>query len=1059
MSTATSGRHGGLFTIPPDQPFLTSLARAVLAGDLPRAGGDAPTALDLPRMTILLPTRRAARALQEAFLSAGGGRAMLLPRIGAISEGDEDLALLGAPGGGLGLQGGDDIPPAISEIERRLALTSLVQRWSEGLRRQAESGDSGAVVAPGAGTAAQAACLAAELSRLMDDIETENVSLAALADIVPEQFSEHWRCTLEFLNILSDGWPQYLAERGLISPAERRNRLVLAEARRIASGAATDPIIVAGVTGSVPATSELMRAVANHPVGAMVLPGLDLDLDDESWDAIAPGHPEHPQFGLARLLTALGRTRRDVSVLPGGEQSAASRQRARLVGEAMRPASTTSSWHAFTATADREAIRRALDGVSLVEAPGSEDEAEAIALMMREAVETPKLTAALVTRDRLLARRVAVRLEAWGIRIDDSAGRPLAKTMPGAFLDLLIEAVASEFQPAATMALLKHPLTRLRLAPGQVRRAARAFEIAAFRALYLGRGLEGLAAGLEHAERDVRQRQRRERAVARLWDEDWAAAHDLVTRLTAAVGPLAELMAKPAKVAFADLCRAHIKAAEAVAAPEPGAEAVAADELASPLWTGEAGEAAALLLNGLIDEDLPPLTLAPNEYPDLYRSLASGVAVRSSVPLHPRLSIWGPFEARLQQADLVILGSLNETTWPEAVDTGSWLNRPMRAELGLPQPEAMIGFSAHDFTMLLGNKRVIMTRAEKIDGVPSVPSRWLLRLNAVLSGLNLEDALEPDRPWLSWAAARNVAERGPPPKAPAPCPPLELRPNKISVSDVETWIANPYALYAKRILKLEPMAALGAEPDAALRGRVVHEALSEFARRFPKMLPSDSFHELMALARAALVDLAAHPRIAAFWLPRFERFAQWFAATEAGRREGTAAALVELNGQLVMGVAGKPFTLTTRADRVDVTGRGLVISDYKTKSATALQELARRSEKGLAPQLALEAAIALDGGFGKIAGQDVRRVAGLRLISASGAEPPGVECDLKVEDAGVLARSALEGLTRLVTDYANPATPYRAVRRPRFVYDYDDYAHLARVAEWSGADDSEEEGA
>lgn len=1050
---------GALFTIPSDKPFLTCLARAVLNGDLPRAGGDTPQLIDLPRMTILLPTRRAARALQEAFLVAGGGKAMLLPRIRAISEGDEDMALLLAPESISSMRGGADIPRAVSEIERRLVLTSLVQRWSEAMRSAAEQ-DALVPVATGAGTAAQAAQLAAELARIIDDIETENVSLDALKTIVPEHFSEHWKCTLDFLEILSGWWPAHLSERGLLSPADRRNRLVLAEAARIASDQSTDPIIIAGVTGSVPATAELMRAVAKHRAGAIVLPGLDLTLDADSWEAIAPGHPEHPQFGLARLLAALDCKREDVALLPGAASSATSATRARLVGEAMRPAATTAVWHAYTASADREAIRRSLEGVSLIEAPAAEDEAEAVALMMREVAETPKLTVALVTRDRLLARRVAVRLEAWGIRVDDSAGRPLAKTLPGAFLDLVIEAVATDFAPAATSALLKHPLTRLGLAPGAVRRAARAFELAVFRTLYLGRGLKGLLDGLELAEEEVRGRQRRERAVMRLWDEDWAAAHDLLQRFTTAMTPLAELMASQKKLTLAELCRAHAAAGEAIAAPlvEENADTALDDEEAtSPLWIGEAGAAASQFFSELIDDELPPLAIRPNEYPDLYRSLVSGIAVRPAVPLHPRLSIWGPFEARLQQPDVVILGSLNETVWPEAVDTGAWLNRPMRGELGLPQPEARIGFSAHDFSTLLGAPRVIMTRAEKIDGVPSVASRWLLRLDAVLSGLDLRDALRPEKSWLAWAAARNAAGRSAPAKAPAPCPALALRPRKISVSDAETWIANPYALYARRILALEPLAMLGAEPGAALRGRVVHDALSQFAKAYADEVPENATAELSRFARSVLRDMAAHPRIAAFWLPRFERFFGWFAETEAKRRNGVTATLVEADGSTLIAAPGGAFTLTARADRIDVGTKGLVLYDYKTAGDSGVRRLAQRAASGEAPQLALEAAIALAGGFANIKAEDCQRISGLWLISASGAEPPGIEAQIKCEDAAVLAKSALSGLQRLIAAYDDPATPYRAVRRPRFTYDYDDYAHLARVAEWSGAGDDDGE--
>lgn len=1045
-------RAANVFTVPPGQPFLLALARAVLSGDLPRPGGAPPDELGLSRITLLLPTRRAARSLQEAFLAATDGRAMLLPTIRPIAEGDEELSLISALAGPQALSpGAADIAPAVGEIERRLVLTGLVQKWSEMMRSSAASAadtaDAARAVAAGAGTAAQAANLAAELARLMDEVETEGVDLKRLETLVPETYSEHWQHTLQFLKIVLEWWPAYLAEQDKLSPMDRRNRLVRAEADRLAKSPPRDPIIVAGVTGSIPATAELMRVVAGLPNGALVLPGLDLGLDEAGWQAIsqplpAPSHPEHPHFGMKRLLEALGIERADIRPLPGTTATRAATDRARLISEAMRPASTTERWHEYTTTADRDALRQALDGVSLVEAANAEDEAEIVSLILRQALEAPGHTAALVSRDRLLARRVAVRLESWGIRVDDSAGRPLAKTIPGAFLDLVIEAVATDFAPAAVVALLKHPLTRLGLPAFEVRRAARGLEIAVFRALYLGRGLAGIARALEKAEEATTQRTRRDRAVRRLWSEDWTAARDIVERLTRSFEPLTTLFAERDRHSVRELARAHIAVAEAIAALPEG-------DTSRGLWAEAAGDAAAMFFTGLIEDGLPQLQLPAPEYPDFYRSLVSRETVRPTVPLHPRLFIWGPLEARLQQPDVVVIGSLNEGTWPEQVDPGAWLNRPMRQELGLPAPEERIGYAAHDFSMLIGGANVYLTRAQKVDGVPAVPSRWLLRLNALLESLGLAKALEPRENWLAWSAWRNHAGPRKSVKAPEPKPPVALRPRRLSVSAVETWIGNPYAIFAREILKLEPLGELGAEPDAALRGGIIHGALSRFAQGYPDRLPPDAKDKLMECARAELDELTDNPRIAAFWRPRLERFAEWFAETEGARRDGVVQALTEVDGADMLGPLAD-FKLTSRADRIDVRGDGIVITDYKT--GANLNALRSEADKGIAPQLALEAAIALAGGF---VGLKSDRIAALRYISASGGEPPGAQIDLKSPDLAALAASARQGLVDLIVRFDREDTPYTAMRRARFSYDFDDYAHLARVAEWSGAGDGE----
>ena len=265
-------------------------------------------------------------------------------------------------------------------------------------------------------------------------------------------------------------------------------------------------------------------------------------------------------------------------------------------------------------------------------------------------------------------------------------------------------------------------------------------------------------------------------------------------------------------------------------------------------------------------------------------------------------------------------------------------------------------------------------------------------------------------------------------------------------------MANPYAIFASRILKLEAMPVLGATIDASLRGSVIHEALGKFSAHYPGALPQDIPGALQEFARAALLDLVHEPRVAAFWLPRFARFAAWFAETEAQRRRGIGMVLAELPGSLVWMAPAGPFTLRARADRIDLADDGVVITDYKT--GADLSSLASRAAKGEAPQLVLEALIAINGGFDKV---PAGRVKSLRYISASGGEPPGRETDIKSDDIAALVAAARAGLEKLIASFDNPSTPYTAVRRPRFDYAYDDFAHLARVAEWSGGGDDAED--
>jgi ATP-dependent helicase/nuclease subunit B len=1074
-------RPGAVATIPIDRPFLPTLAHALLKGDLPHHGARPREGLALTDVTLLLPTRRATRAAQEAFLAVSGQRALLLPRIAAIGEPDEDLSLLADLAGASGLAGATalELPPAIDPLARRLALMRLVLAWGAAeTRSKSEGGTPGPIV--GATSPAAALRLADALARLLDMAETEEKPLDGLETLVPEGLAEHWQTTLDFLGIVTRHWPAHLAEKGLLSAAVRRNRAVRAEARRLAARAADEPVIVAGVTGSVPATADLMAVVAGLEHGAIVLPGLDLELDEGTWRSLAPpdgpGHPEHPQYGLARLLAAIGVGRAEVRVLDGAAAAAVRRPgRARLAGEIMRPAAATEQWHRLAEPTEKAGLARALEGITLLEAATAADEAEAVALLLREAVETPGRTAALVSPDRLLARRVAERLTHWGILIDDSAGRPFAKTEVGSFLELLVDAVATGLQPVAVMSLLRHPLTRLGLSPGDVRRAGRSLELAAFRRPWLGRGITGLQAGYARAAHDAGEDapSRGNAAARRLGPRDRALAGDVLGRLVAALGPLeAALTTEPSRT-LAELVAAHVAAAEALAAGEPTSESGPAEgggsaqgsgpaaaaapspSAPSPLWQGEAGEAAASLFARLLDPALESPSLPPEAYPELYRALVATESVRERRPVHPRLAILGPLEARLQQPDVVILGGLTEGTWPAMAEPSPWLNRPMRAALGLPSPEAEIGRAAHDFSTLLGAPRVYLTRPAKREGDPTVPSRWLARLEGLLGGLGLSHEVRAGGQALRWAEARNRAGAPRRLTPPAPRPPVALRPRRLSVTAVERWLASPYAIFARHILDLEALPALGRPLGPIERGELLHEVVGQFAAKWPTDLPADPVGELRNVLHDTIREWTGDPRVAALWLPRFERFVTWFGESEAERRHGVERVVTETAGKWVLAAPGGPFTLTARADRIDLAENGLVITDYKTGAPPRKTAVMR----GSAPQLPLEAAMASAGVFDGVPAEAVAR---LRYIRATGGEPPGETIEIGDAKAPVatIAAAAIRGLERLVAAYDDESTPYTAVPRAGFAdrSRYDEFRHLARVGEWgSGRDDDEDD--
>lgn len=1015
-----------VYTIPPTAPFLDTLVEAVLAGEL--SGSRSPSSAELPRWTILLPTRRACRALRERFLAAMEPEpgALLLPRIMPLGDIDEDeietsLAEL-APQDALTLA------PAIGATERRLVLAELILKWFAARAGSfAEQAPLETEVGKGTITPARAITLATSLARLLDAAETEQIELTNLQDLVPEAFAAHWQDTIAFLQIITEHWPNYLAQAGLMSPAARRNFLLAAEARRLAAQPPSHPVIAAGSTGSIPATAALLATIARLENGTVVLPGLDLSMSDADWTAIGD-HAEHPQFGLKDLLQRMGVQRDQVRVLGAVRTDAAERARQRLISEAMRPSTTTDAWQALAGHARDIDWSLAASGLTLIEAPTAEDEAEVVALLLRHAVEQPGHTAALVTPDRALARRVAARLEKWDLGIDDSAGRPLGKTPAGIFAELVCEAAASNFAPVPLMALLKHPLTRLGRTPAAIRSSARVLELAVFRRPVLALGLSAARQALQRAHKNDRNHP----AVARLKAADWQAAHALIDDLDRAFAPVAALAA--AEAPLSALAEAHVRAFESLSRDEKG------DALA---WRGDDGEALALVLTDLLATPRPDLRIAASHFPDVFRALLEGSVVRPRGDAHPRLFIWGPLEARLQQPDTIVLGALNDGTWPKHEETDPWLNRPMRRDLGLSPPERRTGLAAHDVAQLLGGRRVILTRAQKVDGVPTVASRWLLRLRAVLSAVGKEDLLRPREPWLTWARRRDDVRPEPRMARPAPRPPVKARPRQLSVTQIEEWIANPYAIFARHILNLQPLDPLAVEIGPNVRGSLLHEALNQFTAQYGDNLPKDIAAALMQSASRLFEEYGAHPRVRAFWEPQFARFARWFADTEPSRRGPGTRVHAEVRGRLDL--PGCDFRLTARADRIDCTSDGaLIIYDYKTGEPPKRKQVSSL----IAPQLPLEAAIAIAGGFDGIAGGRVAHLCYIRILGRGAA---GEEIKVGNDEAASLAQEALERLCALVREFDRPETPYKALRRHLFRdrFRFDSYEHLARVAEWS----------
>jgi ATP-dependent helicase/nuclease subunit B len=595
---------------------------------------------------------------------------------------------------------------------------------------------------------------------------------------------------------------------------------------------------------------------------------------------------------------------------------------------------------------------------------------------------------------------------------------PLARTPPGTFLRLLVEA-ARALAPVPLLALLKHPLAAGGMRLGAFRGLVRRLELKALRGPRPGAGFDGLRAATE-AQGGLRA---------------------MVDRLAGILGPLSAALAGEATTVEA-LLGATVAAGERLAAS-------AEESGPARLWAGEAGEAAARFVAELAEaaRDFP--ALRGEDWPTLFEALLAGPVVRPRFGRHPRLTLLGLLEARLLQPDLVVLGGLNEGTWPAEPGADPWMSRPMRRAFGLASPERRIGVEAHDFVQALGAPQVVLTRATRVDGTPTVPSRWLQRLDAVLDARGIDPGrLQPRHNVLGWAALLDRPAAYAPVERPRPRPPVAARPRTLSVTRIETWLKDPYAIFAQYVLKLRALDRLDADPGAAERGQFVHAALDAFVAAHPGTLPPDAVERLEACGRAALGPLLARPGIWAFWWPRFERIARWFVAVERERRKAIAGSATEIKGVLDLG----GFTLTCKADRIDRRADGsLVIVDYKTGKPPSADDVA----SGRAPQLALEAAIAASGGFGALPPAPVGALEYWR-VSGFGTAGEIVTRAAGAAEVGLLAEEAVAGLRALVARFADEATPYIPLARLGPGTVWGDYLHLARVKEWMPAAETRE---
>lgn len=991
-------------TIAPGTAFVKELARALAAETGLKERPDA-----LADAIIYVPNRRSARALSLALYDAAGEQTILPPDIRALGDLDSgepppiaEQALSGAA-------------PPLSGARQLGVLATLVRHYYLSAM--------GTELPP-----ASALSSARELGRLLEQAAmSEHADWSKLEALSLGDMAAHWSRSADFLKIVTELWPQWLAENGASDPYKERLRAASALAEHWRAEPPAGPVIIAGSTGATPPGRILMRAVLDLPMGLIVLPGLDTLLNEKQWESVlkAPGHPQNT---LIRTLRALNWTPESVAPWPGVTEDGPARARVRLIHEALAPAEETADWRATLeelASASgqpiEEFVRDGLTGLSVAATPNEAAEAEAAALLMRETLEREGETAALVTPDAGLARRVSALLGRWGIHVPPSAPVPLGRTQAGSLIGLCARWAADPGDPAVLAAVLKHPFVRRHIDSGRL-------DLYFLRGPRRWRSLDDLAHSI-----DIRHKLEPHSPFQR---EDQDEAILLVRRLT-------EIMEETG---------ADFSSLETVTADEAAKRvahlAGAISETPMP-WAGEDGAGASNLLQRLAE--LGPFLgeMTAEAFADLVDAESSNLPVQTGEPEHPRLSIWGPLEARLQSADRLILAGLNEDVWPEKPPADAFLPRRFRAPLGLNDPEERMGLSAHDFAQLAAAPHVVMLSAARRDDSPAVESRWVWRLRTLAEGAFGDRTAEllkgETGALMEWVHAIQTQGAGslpadfsaePKPKQRTP----EDWPRRLSVTRVDRLQRDPYSIWAESVLGLRQVDTLGAPLAVNLRGTAIHAALDAFEN---EGITKDA-ETLLELIRS---ELARMGEPESSWAGRFaiwQDVVEWYLGWRKDRDLGGKFER-EVRGEISVEIAGHPFELSATADRIERTSTGgLVIIDFKTGQPPTDKAI----EAGYDQQMPLQAIIASKGGFKNVRAAPV---VALEYVAIRGRPEARRVAESKgsAKTLEEMIAAAADGYVRLVAAYRDPDAVFASAPRVQFVkYDYG-YNLLARRAEWN----------
>jgi ATP-dependent helicase/nuclease subunit B len=1022
-----------IYNIPSGVPFAECLARGMI-----ESYGNNPEIL--AKTTVFLPSKQAITLVKDAFFTVNKGKILLLPKMRVLGELSEEELVLLPNNPHVHFKILSEKRP-ISNTLKTPALAKLILNTPH--------------LFPHITHYADAVSVAQNILDLLDLLYTHNMSVDVLTTLDAENYSENWQKTLDNIIPITALWHDYLSQNGYGDPAHYRNIAFEYLTDFYTHNPPQNPVIVAGITDALPVCVAFLKIIQRLEHGHIIISGLDTHLTQTD---ILKLNPDHPQYALQKLLHTLGMASSDVPYWHASKQFLTNThtQRQKLCTEIMRPSGTTEEWCSVNDRLSEQDMLVALDDINIIQAPNDRLEATAIALIIREAVENPHTKIALMTPNRELVARVTTILNRWNIKPTDTAGIALSQTPQGIYLKLLCDVLEHNFAPIPLLALLKHPMSNAGLPNGDFKKQVYLFEYHILRDSIVKNGLYGYGQALQTKINTLNPQS--EHYTQRL--DTYNIIVDMLAYLS---NRFSDVLHAPDTVTMAALIPilkdlvSEMTCTDTQSVPESAPKSVT-----EIFWADDAGQKCLDMLDTYIqNSDLLGAMPKATACTYIIDSLSQYSVRDSGYNQNPNVLIWGTADARLQQADIIIMGGLTEGTFPVSPKTGVWLSRPMLAQMSLSLPEAKIGTDAYDFVQAFCTHKIFLTHCVQSNGSPTIPSRWLIRLENLLKSTvknpKITDKLY-NSPYLAWVdMLDNVHAKAKPASRPAPKPPAHARPTSMSVTDAEKWIRDPYSIYGKYILTLRKLNDIDQDLEAAEKGNIVHTLLHEFT-----LATKDGFggkpHQIMRdLLDKTLETLKEKPLLYVFWGTRLHYIGMQFVDFEIDRRKTLTPIMYEQTGTLSFETSRGNFILKARCDRIDLNEFSeAILVDYKTSSGSATTY--EKIKAGFAPQLPLQAMMLKQGGFGT-------------AYPIAGAEYIVVADNIDIKPMKAKKNTDIEPLfSDLVDDIFNQFkewtenfndenTPYISRRLPEFLKFTGDYDLLARVPEWnlSDADDTDDE--